>query len=159
MEKRKTKTIYQVIVVDPVWDNREELGWFTDLKEAAPRLKEVVVQAIETAVTYGAKIVRKDNHKRKMKAEDVEDAVVIPEDFIQEYPGTFGVCIDRSYIPAEDLVEECLPDWELAEEYYGDGESTVCVRGFVQEWPEEIVDALMEWFGPANNFEKFEREE
>ena len=145
MEKRKTKTIYQVIVVDPVWDNWEELGWFTDLKKAAPKLKDTVVGAIENAITSGAKIVRKDNHKRKMKTGDVEDAVVVPEDFIREYPSTFNVCIDRPYVSAEELVEECLPDWELAEEFLGDGESTMCVRGFVQEWPEEIVDALMEW--------------
>lgn len=181
----KTKTVYELILVDPVWDNWEHMGWVTDLKDAAPKFKNAVVEAITQALEDGAKIVKKPfvedeieevvytrrgkkrgdppiideivftpkkkKREKFLTADEVEKAIKMPDDFIQEYPSTFSMCIDRPYVTIEELVDECLPGWELAEPF--DGESTLCIRGFIHEWPENVVRNLMAWEDTLDVFE------
>ena len=152
----KTKTVYELILVDPVWDNWEHMGWVTDLKDAAPKFKNAVVEAITQALDDGAVIVRKQDNDVELSKESVGDAVVMPDDFIEEYPSTFSMCIDRPYVTIEELVDECLPGWELAEPFDGDGENTLCIRGFIHEWPENVVRNLMVWEDTLTVFENLD---
>lgn len=146
-----TKKIYELIMIDPVWDNWEHMGWVTDLKNAAPKFKGVVVGVLTEAMRDGA-VIMKDGVP--LTEDEVEEAVVMPDDFIQEYASTFCSCIDRPYVSVDELVEECLPGWELAEEYYGD--CGLCIRGFVHEWPASAVDSLMAWEDAVDAFENIE---
>lgn len=146
-----TKKIYELIFVDPVWDNWEHMGWVTDLKNAAPKFRGAVVGVLTEAMRDGA-VIMKDGVP--LTEDEVEEAVVMPDDFIQEYPSTFCMCIDRPYVTIEELVDECLPGWELKEPY--DGECWLCIRGFVQELPANVVDGLMAWEDAVDAFENIE---
>lgn len=148
------KKIYELILVDPVWNNWEHMGWVTDLKDAAPKFRNVVVDALVEAINDGVVIIREHDKKVQLAAESVEKAVVMPDNFIQEYVSTFCMCIDRPYITIEELVDECLPGWELEEMY--DGDCGLCIRGFIHEWPIGVVDRLMAWEDAVGAFENME---
>lgn len=155
-----TKKIYELILVDSIWDNWEHMGWVTDLKDAAPKFRNAVVDALVEAINNGAVITRTSELTDGTSAvlyldpEMVEKEVVMPDDFLQEYVSTFCMCIDRPYITIEELVDECLPGWELEEMY--DGDCGLCIRGFIHEWPVGIVDRLMAWEDAGGAFEKME---
>ena len=154
------KKIYELILVDSIWDNWEHMGWVTDLKDAAPKFRNAVVDALVEAINDGAVITRTSELTDGISAvlyldpEMVEKEVVMPDDFLQEYVSTFCMCIDRPYITIEELVDECLPGWELEEMY--DGDCGLCIRGFIHEWPIDVVDRLMVWEDAGGTFEKME---
>lgn len=197
---RHVKKIYELILVDPIWDNWEHLGWVTDLKEAGAKLESYVIDKIQYALDNGAKIVyigkgrkkvdkdevdevvytkkgkkrgdppiidevvvapKKKKHEKFLTADEVEKVIKMPDDFIQEYTSTFCTCIDRPCITIEEMVDECLPNYELVGDEDGNayedyGEGTLCVRGFVHEWPVGAVARLMAWEDAIGVFEKFE---
>ncbi len=161
---RHIRKVYELILVDTIWDNWEHLGWVTDLKEAGAKLESYVVDKIQYALDNGAKIIYTGKGKKNGKpltADEVEKVIKMPDDFIQEYTSTFCTCIDRPCITIEEMVEECLPNYELVEDEDGStyedyGEDTLCVRGFVHEWPIGVVDRLMAWEDALGVFEKFE---
>lgn len=158
----RVKKIYELIVVDPVWDNWDHVGFVEDLKDASALLEDYVVGAIERAIENGVDIIydgnigKKKGHK--LEVDEVERAVKMPNDFIQEYASTFCMCIDRPYISLEELVEDCLPGYTLEygdDAHYGEEpEETLCIRGFIHEWPVGVVDRLMAWENAVGAFEK-----
>lgn len=161
---RHVKKIYELILVDAIWDNWEHLGWVTDLKEAGAKLESYVVDKIQYALDNGAKIIYTGKGRKNSKpltVDEVEKVIKMPDDFIQEYTSTYCTCIDRPCITIEEMVDECLPNYELVGDENGSvyedyGEGTLCVRGFVHEWPIGVVDRLMAWEDALGAFEKFE---
>lgn len=150
----KTKNVYEVILVDPVWDNWEHLGFYEDLATASKALFPAIIQVLCDAAMNGLKLVMDDGipfmpeRDHPLSYEDWEDLfkrwINIPGDFLRVYPSTFCECIDRPYVSIEDIIEECFPpEINMAEPY--DGDEYLCIRGFIHEFLEKIVDGLTSW--------------
>ena len=58
------------------------------------------------------------------------------------------MCIDRPCITYREIVEECLAGAGVEvsnESDYDPDDVAFSVRGFVMEWPEDVVDSLLDW--------------
>lgn len=146
----KLKKVYQVFIIDNVYDNIEEIGWYDNLEEASLDLKDSILFALQT----GGEIDYFDKDGNKIEEDDLENYINVPKDFLKEYPSTFSSCIDRAYISFKELVDECFLDEngdqqvflkDDSDDCYYDYEA-LCVRGFVHIWGEDIVDKVVEMY-------------
>ena len=156
------KKIYEIITVDPTWDNWELEGYYDSLTSDRFKhdMKNWVVSNlalflecddIKLMSTVTGEILGGDDPADGSKynwSKWLEENVKIPDNFITEYAGTFNMCIDRPCITYREIVEECLAgagvEVSSASDYDPD-DVAFSVRGFVMEWPEDTVDSLLDW--------------
>ena len=138
------KKIYQLIAVTPE-DNWFEIGWTTDLtnKDFREAIRDWMIGELRTSIECNdIFIYAKDQNQ--LCVDDVDQWLIqnihIPEDFITEYLSTFCTCIDKPCIDIEEINEKCLnPEFKLVDD---GGWFSLCLRGFVHEFPEEIIDLM-----------------
>ena len=142
------KKVYQVFIIDNVWDNIEEIGWY-DLEIASLELRDSILFALQT----GGEVDYFDKDGNKIEEEDLENYINVPKDFLKEYPSTFSSCIDRAYISFKELVDECFLDEKGEQQVFVKDDDSdacyceaLCVRGFVHTWEKEIVDKIVRMY-------------
>lgn len=154
------KKIYEIITVDPTWDNWELEGYYDSLTSDRFKhdMKNWVVSNlalflecddIKLVSTATGEILQYDADGSNYNwTKWLEENVEIPDNFITEYAGTFNMCIDRPCITYREVVEECLAGAEVevsSESDYDPDDVAFSVRGFVMEWPEDAADSLLDW--------------
>ena len=154
------KKIYEIITVDPVWDNWELEGYYDSLTSDRFKhdMKNWVVSNlalflecddIKLMSTATGEILQYDADGCNYNWNKwLEENVEIPDNFITEYAGTFNMCIDRPCITYREVVEECLAGAGVevsSESDYDPDDVAFSVRGFVMEWPEDAADSLLDW--------------
>ena len=154
------KKIYEIITVDPTWDNWELEGYYDSLTSDRFKhdMKNWVVSNlalflecndIKLMSTATGEILQYDPDGCNYNWNKwLEENVEIPDNFITEYAGTFNMCIDRPCITYREIVEECLAGAEVEVSSESDcdpDDVAFSVRGFVMEWPEDTVDSLLDW--------------
>lgn len=157
------KKIYEIITVDPTWDNWEQEGYYDSLtsdrfkydmknwvvSNLALSLECDTIKLVDSVtgeiLPYGSDGRNYDYYEWNKW---LEENVKIPDDFITEYAGAFNMCIDRPYITYREIVEECLAEAGVeisSESTYDADDMAFSVRGFVMKWPEDVADSLLEW--------------
>lgn len=176
MPEDRLKRIYEVVVVDPVWDNWEHEGYYDDLNGTffKKEMKKIICAVLATElVSSEINLVNRETGERVPKDnidQWLEDQVEIPDDFLTEYASTFSYCIDRPDISYEEVLQECINDfcmrrgddaiyeWEMSGCYDPD-ECLLRIRGFVMNWPEKLVDNLISWeINSVKTYEQFKNE-
>ena len=147
-DRQDLKRVYQIILVDPIWDIWEVMGFYDDLNSPhlKKRLKDVIVQNLLLDLEGGN--VKLTGVDQENWGTWLEDNIEVPDNFIHEYAGTFSVCIDRPYISYQDIYDECFHNKEgvtLDSGDYDIEDNILSVRGFVMEWPKALIDALSDW--------------
>ena len=143
---KESEQILQVVVVDPIWDNWIEVGWFPDEVEASQALREYILFALTGNGCYFM-----DKYNTPLSEEDLEHMIRVPDDFIKVYPSTFNLCLDRPDLTYEDLLAECFCDADGNQTVFMDpdkslvdlGDITMVIRGFVHCWDRDVADAII----------------
>lgn len=170
------KRIYEVVVVDPVWDNWEHEGYYDDLNGTffKKEMKKIICAVLATElVSSEINLVNRETGERVLKDnidQWLEDHVEIPNDFLTEYTSTFSYCIDRPDISYEEVLQECINDfcmrrgdeviyeWEMSG-YHDSDECLLRIRGFVMSWPEKLANDLISWeIRNVKSYEQFKNE-
>ena len=143
---KESEQILQVIVVDPIWDNWQEVGWFIDEVEASQAMGPFVLAALSNA---GGEFM--DKYDTPLSEDDLAKLIRMPDDFIHVYPSTFSLCLDRPGLTYEDLLAECFCDADGNQVVFMDpdksvidlGDIAMVIRGFVHCWDRDVADAVI----------------
>ena len=165
--------IYQVIVVDPVWDNWSELGWYKSVADINAAIRDVIIDLLIDAVQMEAARC-KGGPQGLLTDEAIEAGITAPfennrngweeffrkyantDSFVSEYASTFSTAIDKPCLTYNDLVDECCeapdgcgPIIQLSE-IVGD-ESAISVRGFVHLMHPATIKAILAEYNTAED--------
>lgn len=137
------KKLYEIFTADE-WNNFVHVGFFDNLADASRTLKPYIASELELLVQANEiEIVDKEG---AFVENDIESIVEISPDFIREYPSTFDYCIDIPFIDFEMLNDSCIKDGFKIIPIDKFAQFSLCIRGFIHELPDEIVDAIATFY-------------
>ena len=137
------KKLYEIFTADE-WNNFVHVGFFDNLADASQTLKPYIASELELLVQADEiKIIEKEDGAI---VNDIESVVEISPDFIKEYPSTFDYCIDIPFIDFEMLNDSCIKNGFEVIPKDDFVQFSLCIRGFIHELPDKIVDAIATFY-------------